>query len=261
MSIWYLLYDEEPKDSSENMAIDEFFFNKLHNIKSGILRIYFWKNPTFSYGVSQKYEKAINLEFIRNNKNLSYVRRITGGKTVLHNDEITYSVISSEDIFYKNNDLYKSYKLISDVLVKALNNVGIEAYLSKGSKPILSKSNNPCFSFPTPNEIEVNDKKIVGSAQKRDKYALLQHGSIPFSMDYNLYANGANSRPSIISRSMTTIKEIKDISKQELSMLIIDEFRKFIKTDFKNYEFDNKDLSEINELKKKYSSDSWNFII
>ncbi len=139
--------------------------------------------------------------------------------------------------------------------------MGIKAYLSKGSKQTLSKSNNPCFSFPTQNEIEVNNKKIVGSAQKRDKYALLQHGSIPFSMDYNLYANGANSRALIISRSMTTIKEISDISKQELSMSIINEFRELINNDFKKYEFNNKDLNEINELKKKYNSDSWNFII
>ena len=188
---WFLLLETEPRRAAENMARDEYLFRLCHERKCGFFRIYAWERPSFSTGVSQKADKALNLDFIKAN-GCDYVRRITGGKTVLHDHEITYAVASSEDLFFKEHDLHQSYLLISRVLVQALQSLGVEAALSQGSPSELSRSHNPCFSFPTPNEIEVNGKKIIGSAQKRDKQALLQHGSIPLTMNYDLYAGGAN---------------------------------------------------------------------
>ena len=72
----------------------------------------------------------------------------TGGKTVLHDHEITYAVVSSEDLFFKEHDLHQSYMLISRVLVQAMRSLGVDASLSKGSAAELSRSSNPCFSFP-----------------------------------------------------------------------------------------------------------------
>ena len=224
----------------------------------GFFRIYFWERPTFSFGVSQKIKKILDLEFIEKN-NCTYVRRITGGKTVLHNDEITYSVISSEETFYKNNDLYKSYMLISKIFVHAFNKIGINATLSKSSSSKLARSVNPCFSFPTPNEIEINGKKIVGSAQKRDKNALLQHGSIPVSMNYNLYAGGSNSSAELIKKNMTTLNEISSKSREEFIQSFIFSFQSFINGKLDDFKWDNADKKEIQKLEKKYSSTDWNF--
>ena len=203
----YLLLESKPNSAAKNMAVDEFLFNYCQKNKTGFLRLYSWNNPSFSYGVSQKIEKAININYIKE-QNYSFVRRITGGKTVLHDDEITYSVTSSEDVFYTANDLYKSYMLIAKVLVNSLKGIGINAYLSKGSPPRLSKTNMPCFSFPTPNEIEFDGKKLVGSAQKRNNKALLQHGSIPLSMDFDIYADGAKSNKRLIENMMIPLNSI-----------------------------------------------------
>jgi lipoate-protein ligase A len=136
---WFLLLEKKSLPAAENMARDEYLFNVCHEKKIGFLRLYSWENPSFSFGVSQKIAKTINIDFININ-NCSYVRRITGGKTVLHNDEITYAIISSEDIFYKDNDLYQSYRLISNVLVNAFKAIGIDVYLSKGRHSPFSKS-------------------------------------------------------------------------------------------------------------------------
>jgi lipoate-protein ligase A len=239
------------------MARDEYLFQLCHEKKMGFFRLYTWERPSFSFGVSQKISKAVHVDFINKN-NCSYVRRITGGKTVLHNDEITYAVVSSEDIFYKDNDLYQSYLLISKVLVNAFRALGLDAALSGGSSSHLSKSNNPCFSFPTPNELEINGKKIVGSAQKRDKKALLQHGSIPITMDYELYANGTHSRPAIIQRSMTTLREVSGKTRQDLCQALIESFQTFIDSTLEEFEFENKDKKVIAEIEKKYASDHWN---
>nr|NIM15982.1 hypothetical protein [Candidatus Aminicenantes bacterium]NIM82760.1 hypothetical protein [Candidatus Aminicenantes bacterium]NIN22133.1 hypothetical protein [Candidatus Aminicenantes bacterium]NIN45896.1 hypothetical protein [Candidatus Aminicenantes bacterium]NIN88729.1 hypothetical protein [Candidatus Aminicenantes bacterium] len=186
-------------------------------------------------------------------------RRITGGKTVLHHHEITYAVISSEDIFYKDNDLYRSYMLISTMLVNAFHALGLDACLSKGSPSHLAKSNNPCFSFPTPNELEINGKKIVGSAQKRDNQALLQHGSIPISMDYELYAAGTHSRAAVIKRSMTTLSEIADKTTNQLIQALIDSFQTFIRQPMEEFEFQQEDIQAIAKIEKKYNSKDWNY--
>ena len=242
------------------MARDEYLFNLCREKKIGFLRLYTWENPSFSFGVSQEIAKAIDVDFINSN-NYSYVRRITGGKAVLHNDEITYAVISSEDIFYKENDLYQSYRLISKVLVNAFEAIGINASLSKGSHSQFSKSSSPCFSFPTPNEIAIGGKKIVGSAQKRNNKALLQHGSIPISVDYQLYASGTGSRADIIKQGMTTISEVSRKTRKNISQSLVNSFQAFIGDTLEEFEFNAKDKQIIAEIEKKYSSYDWNYIL
>ncbi|MEN8154201.1 MAG: biotin/lipoate A/B protein ligase family protein [Acidobacteriota bacterium] len=260
MSDWYLIDNKSPYPAAKNMAVDEYLFNLCHKEKKGFFRLYYWDKPSFSIGVSQRAEKAANIDYI-NSSDYAFVRRITGGKTVLHNDEITYSVVSSENIFFQDNDLYRSYSMISGIILKALKISGIDAYLSGGSTPALSKSNDPCFSFPTPNEIEVEGKKIVGSAQKRDRQALLQHGSIPYSMNYSIYASGANSRKSIIKKNMITLEDLTDLSRDEIGDNFIKAFSEFTGKELKNYIFTERDNREIEKLTDKYSSKEWNFIL
>ncbi|MCK4836725.1 MAG: lipoate--protein ligase family protein [Candidatus Aminicenantes bacterium] len=258
MPEWFLLPDLIPYSAAENMARDEYLFQLCHTKKCGFLRFYSWDKPTFSFGVSQKISKAVNLKFLEQN-HCSFVRRITGGKTVLHNDEITYAVVSSEDTFYRDNDLYKSYLLISRVIVRAFENIGVEAYLCKSHSSAYARTDHPCFSFPTLNEIEINGKKIVGSAQKRDKFALLQHGSIPITMDYKLYSGGSNANKNSLERRMTTFSEVSGKSKDELLRSLIASFRDFLKLKFESYFLNRDDNNEIKKLTKKYNSRDWNF--
>lgn len=240
------------------MARDEYLFNLCHQKKIGILRIYFWIKPTFSIGKSQKIKKVLNVEYVKKKK-FAFVRRPTGGKTVFHNDEITYSVVSSDDTFYKNNDLFKSYALICEILVEALNRVGIPAYLSSGNSAKYSRTNHPCFSFTVRHEIEVDKRKIIGSAQKRDKNALLQHGSIPISMDYSIYAQGTFSNPDLVKNRMITLNEIKKVSKEELIESIFFSFESFLDDRLKPYDFTDDEINEIAKIRKKYESKDWNY--
>ena len=257
MCKWFLLPEKEPRSAARNMATDEYLFNRCHEQKVGFFRLYSWAKPTFSFGLSQRLSKILDTEFISKN-NCSYVRRMTGGKSVLHDDEVTYSVVSSEDIFYKDNDLYRSYMLISRILVAALSGIGLDVYLSQGSPSHLSRSNNPCFSFPTPNELEIEGKKIVGSAQKRDKYALLQHGSIPLSMNYDLYARGTRSDIEAIKQSMTTVSEVSDKTRDDVFGALINSFQSFVGAELEHLEFDLQARQAIDKIESKYNSDEWN---
>ena len=258
MSSWFFLQDRQPRGAAENMAVDEYLFDLCHQQKAGFLRIYSWLRPTFSFGVSQKIEKAVNAGFIENN-GYEYVRRITGGKAVLHDNEITYAVASSEDVFFREHDPHHSYLLISRVLVDAFRSIGIDASFSKGSSGEMARSHHPCFSFPASNEIEVNGKKIVGSAQKRDRTALLQHGSIPVTMNYELYAVGSNSDAEFIRRSMTTLTAVSSVKKEDCIQALVSSFARFIDGPLAEFDSDVIDLGQMEKLTEKYRSREWNF--
>ncbi len=257
MPSWFLLLEPEPLPAAENMARDEALFHLCHERKQGFLRLYSWRLPTFSIGASQRAARALNLDAIRV-RGGEVVRRITGGKAVLHHREITYAVASSEDVFFRENDLHRSYLLISQVLVRAFRSLGVDAVLSKGSASELSRSSNPCFSFPTPHEIEVAGRKIVGSAQKRDRQALLQHGSIPLAMDYDLYAAGANFPAEALRRSMTTWGDLSPRPACELRAALAASFREFTGGELVPFAFGPEQEPRLAELRAKYASDAWN---
>jgi lipoate-protein ligase A len=102
---------------------------------------------------------------------------MTGGKLVLHHREATYSICSS-DVEVFSSTLAQSYRLISCALIIGLKEMGLSARLANPAPSFYGQGNLPCFSYPARDEIEINSKKIIGSAQKRIGPKFLQHGSI-----------------------------------------------------------------------------------
>lgn len=168
---------------SANMQID---INHFNDFESGnaILRIYSWKPKCISFGYSQKIEDEID-----ENKAISlgweFVKRPTGGGIVFHNEEeVTYSITAPIDNPILPKGLIPSFKKISEAVVSGLGTLGIKAQIRnskleiQNNNKIRNHKNQLCFSYPAEYEIVVGGKKIVGSAQKRGKVALLQQGSI-----------------------------------------------------------------------------------
>lgn len=177
MKEWDLIIDNIPLEGSWNMAVDDFLFQSLTEEPHTIVRFYAWKNPTVSLGYSQKVLEVADVEFCKRN-GIDIVRRMTGGKLVLHHKEVTYSLTSSDsDIFTAT--LVDSYRLISEALMNGLGKMGLEATLASPAPQEYVRGNLPCFSYPSRNEVEINGKKIIGSAQKRIGTKFIQHGSIP----------------------------------------------------------------------------------
>ena len=181
---WHLINDRIPQMGSWNMAVDDFLFRSLGDEPITYLRFYRWKSPTVSIGYSQKVDKVVDLDFCRAN-GIELVRRITGGKLVLHHKEVTYAVCSSDTSFFSQK-LMDSYKLISEALNRGLQMMGIASYLAKETPSGYARGVSPCFSHPARNEIEMEGKKIIGSAQKRTGKKFIQHGSIPLEKEEDL---------------------------------------------------------------------------
>jgi lipoate-protein ligase A len=181
MKEWSLIIDPVPCAGSWNMAVDEHLFGSLGGGGETVVRFYRWARPTVSLGYSQSVERAVDLEFCRKN-GIEVVRRMTGVKLVLHDREITYS-LSSTDASIFSSTLASSYRLISAALVRGLQSMGLPAALAGPPPEAYRRGVMPCFSYPARDEIEINGRKVVGSAQKRVGSRFLQHGSIPLDAD------------------------------------------------------------------------------
>ncbi len=181
MKQWRLIVDTEPCSGSWNMAVDEYLFRSLENEPGTYLRFYSWARPTVSLGYSQNVDRVLNTAYCRR-EGIDIVRRITGGKLVLHDREVTYS-FSSSDTGTFGTTLTESYRMISSGLMRGLEKMGLRPCLADAPPQAYVRGDLPCFSYPARDEIEVEGRKIVGSAQKRVGGRFLQHGSIPLQED------------------------------------------------------------------------------
>jgi lipoate-protein ligase A len=184
MQPWRLIVHDTPLAGSLNMAVDAFLFEALADAPGTTLRFYQWVRPTASLGASQKIERVVDADFCRRN-GIDIVRRPTGGKVVLHHDELTYAVVSNDEALF-GPTLGSSYRRISEALILGLGKLGLRAAPAGPPPPDYARGTMPCFSHPARDEIEIGGRKIVGSAQKRIGPRFLQHGSLPLRHDENL---------------------------------------------------------------------------
>jgi lipoate-protein ligase A len=163
------LIADEPVSGSLNMGIDSAIVQSVAEGESmPVLRLYSWINPVVTVGYFQKVSDTVNTCYCRKN-NIDVIRRITGGGTVLHNKEITYSFIAPVKNSFLPEDLISSFKAIIDPIIISLQKMRIDAVF----KPV--------------NDILVDNKKISGSAQTRKHGVLLQHGTILTGIDKDIF--------------------------------------------------------------------------
>lgn len=173
-----------PADGAWNMAWDQALMARARRTGEAVLRIYGWSSPTLSLGRNQTAKGAYNLEAAAA-RGVTFVRRPTGGRALLHHREVTYSVTAPEAF---DPTLRGAYARVNQLLLTALRSLGVDAQLSGPKARSLPPGLAPCFDQPSPGEIVVGGRKLVGSAQWRHDGALLQHGSILLADDQSIIA-------------------------------------------------------------------------
>ena len=142
------------------------------------LRLYTWLRPTVSVGYMQEPEALLDLDACRS-AGVDVVRRPTGGRAVLHWEEITYAVVASARDPRFGNGVAGAYEVIGACLAAALSRLGIETQLSRPERdPGRLRLRQPCFASAGRAELLAAGRKLVGSAQRRTAGAFLQHGSL-----------------------------------------------------------------------------------
>jgi lipoate-protein ligase A len=160
-------------DGPDNMALDVALMLRARRTGEAVLRIYGWHPATLSFGRNQRIRDAVDPAALTAS-GLGVVRRPTGGRSLLHHHEITYSVTAPVE-----GSLRESYARINAILMNALARLEVPARAAApGATRSLPPSAAPCFAEPAAGELVAGDRKLVGSAQWRDDGALLQHGSI-----------------------------------------------------------------------------------
>jgi len=181
---WRLLFEGQPRQAAENMAIDEALMRAHADGETPpVLRFYQWSPPALSIGYFQSFEREVDAKGCRS-LGFDWVRRPTGGRAVLHEDELTYSVVISEKLL--SGSVLKTYSALSQALASGLRQLGVQAQLSGGRPPTREdrqSSSAACFDTPTVNEVAVDGKKLIGSAQVRRRGVILQHGSVPLRLN------------------------------------------------------------------------------
>jgi lipoyl(octanoyl) transferase len=258
-----------PAPGAWNMALDEAILETMsHENAIATLRLYAWDPPTLSLGYAQPISD-IDFEALQQH-GWHLVRRPTGGRAILHTDELTYSVIAPLNDPHASGNVLESYRTLSQALLKALQDLGLPARadrkyeLPEGAKP----NGAVCFEVPSNYEITVNEKKLVGSAQARRLEGILQHGTLPLFGDLTRITR-VLSFPSgelreraarRLSEHATTVEEIlkRKVAWEEAALAFQKGFQEALNLEFIEAEPSAFELKETERLvREKYANDIW----
>lgn len=207
----------EVKTGQENMQIDSDLLEYAikNQLKEPIFRLYGWSPACVSLGRNQKSD-FLDLAFLKQN-NIDYVRRLTGGRALLHDNEITYSYICPASFLENGENVVNSYKEISKILIAALKKLDIE--LDFGGIKKVNGHKDYCMLVSTGADLCYKNRKLIGSAQFRKEGYILQHGSILYDYDKELLEK--IFKEEVDTSSIISIKEINsNITKKDILKML-----------------------------------------
>lgn len=258
-----------------NMATDEALLQwHSQGLIPPTVRFYGWNPPTLSIGYFQKLEQEIEVHKL-SEYGFGLVRRMTGGRAVLHDQELTYSVIVSEDHSKMPKTVTEAYRVISQGLLEGFKELGLNAYFSvPETKEEIEKLKNPrssvCFDAPSWYELVVEGKKIAGSAQTRHKGVILQHGSILKELDedqlFDLFKYPderikERMKKSFKDKAVAINRLIeREVTLEEMINAFKIGFEKGLNIRLEPYELSDEQKEFIEELvRTRYNNDEWTY--
>ncbi len=269
MNTWRLLYTP-PSSGAWNMAVDESILEHIHRGESlPTLRLYAWEPACLSLGHAQSF-KDVDMEQVKAN-GWEVVRRVTGGRAILHTDELTYSVTGSAEEPVLAGGVLESYNRLAQALLFAIRELGLPVEIKEhvlDGQPAALNLNPVCFEMPSTYEITVDGKKLIGSAQARKKEGVLQHGSLPLTGDLTricqalIFADDAargNAAQRLLARAVTVESVTGTKTDWETAaQAFVKGFEAQLGIRFQRGEMSQSELKRTDELvQEKYANPVW----
>ena len=266
MTTWRLLLTP-PARGAWNMAVDEAI---LEHIGRGevlpTLRLYAWEPPCLSLGRAQPFSDVDILRLEA--RGWDVVRRMTGGRAILHTDELTYSVTGPIDEPRLAGTVLESYNRLAGALLAAVQDLSLPVQMKEGKAESNGEPNPVCFEVPSTYEITVGGKKLIGSAQARRKDGVLQHGSLPLIGDLTRICQALvfpddEARESAMDRLLaraTTVESVlgREVAWETAAQAFIRAFEAQLGLKFERGELSESELTRAEELvSEKYAHPSW----
>jgi lipoyl(octanoyl) transferase len=218
------------------MALDHALLESVQAGSAPILRFYRWEVPTLSFGRNQP---ACGF-YPRDGR--ATVRRPTGGMAVLHDREVTYGIALPAA---RLGGPRATYAAVNRALLAGLRELGVDAALAPGRKRSAFGAVQPCFAEAAEGEVVAGGKKLVGSAQRYERHAILQHGSILL----------ANDQPAGAISLAELLGEIPDAS--EIAAVMRGAFAKTCGICLAPAGLSRHEGERADELEAHYASDAW----
>ncbi|OLN23341.1 octanoyltransferase [Domibacillus antri] len=271
---WAFL-DTGNHSAAYNMAVDEALLD-WHSKGEipPVVRFYGWEPAALSIGYFQKAEKEVDFDALRRH-NLGFVRRPTGGRGVLHEHELTYSVIVSEEHPEMPAGVTEAYRVISEGVLQGFRALGLEAEFAvprteEEKASLKNPRSSVCFDAPSWYELVVEGRKVAGSAQTRQKGVILQHGSILLDIDEDkLFSLFHYSNERVKERIQRAFKEkAVAINALRSERVTLDEARTAFKKGFEQglhidlepLTLTEEQIQQIDMIQKeRYENREWNF--
>ena len=266
MNIWRLLYT--PRSTGAwNMAVDESILEHIHRGESQpTLRLYAWEPACLSLGHAQSFAD-VDMGRVKAN-GWEVVRRLTGGRAILHTDELTYSVTGSTVEPILAGGVLESYNRLAQALLFAVRELGLPVEIKEDASHASDMTNPICFEVPSTYEITVDGKKLIGSAQARKKEGVLQHGSLPLTGDltricqalvFKDEAARENAAQRLLTRATTVGSTLgKEIDWETAAQAFVKGFETQLGIHFQRGEMSQSESERAKELvKEKYAHPSW----
>jgi lipoate-protein ligase A len=267
MNTWRLLITP-PARGAWNMALDESILEHIGRGESlPTLRLYAWDPACLSLGHAQPFAD-VDLARLRE-CGWEVVRRLTGGRAILHTDEITYSVIAPNDEPRVAGTVLESYNRLAQALLLAVKQLDLQVEMEdKVAQEAILRNNPVCFEVPSTYEITVDGKKLIGSAQARKKEGVLQHGSLPLTGDLTricqaLVFENESRREAAANRLLqraTTVESAlgREVSWETAARSFIQAFEAQLGLNLEEGELSESESNLTNELvNEKYDHASW----
>ncbi|HEY3425544.1 MAG TPA: lipoate--protein ligase family protein [Negativicutes bacterium] len=262
-------------DAVTNMAIDEAILS-AHG--SGqvppTLRLYGWQPAAISLGYFQRTAAEIDVAECKS-RGIGVVRRLTGGRAVLHDQELTYSIVVREDCHLIPPTITASYRYFCGGLLAGLRQLGVDAQMSMPGAAYgqrkKKQASAACFDAPSHYEITVNERKLIGSAQVRKNGVVLQHGSVllqfcPEEFVALLRLSSPEVRENMVEllrHRATSLAEIlgRTPKWQEVCTAMVSSFGPALGIELEAGELTDQEQATSSALAaSKYSQDSWNML-
>lgn len=266
MALWRLLITP-PARGAWNMALDESILEHVGRGESiPTFRLYAWEPACLSLGHAQPFAD-VDVSRLKE-RGWEVVRRITGGRAILHTDELTYSIIAPSNEPSVEGSVLESYHRIAQALLGAVQSLEIPVEAKEGKASESETLNPVCFEVPSTYEITVAGKKLIGSAQARKKEGLLQHGSFPLTGDLTricqaLVFENESARENAASRLLeraTTVETAlgREISWEAAALAFVLAFEAQLGLSFERGELSKSESRRTEQLvKEKYDHPSW----
>ena len=244
------------------MAIDEHLLALHGPSGSPVLRLYGWSPPAITLGRYQDAECVDRAACA--DDGIDVVRRITGGGAIFHDNEMTYSVVWPDEGLERPGGIDRAFETINAFMLETYRALGLDPAYAKDIAPREHSSGRPqfCFSGNENYDILVTGKKIGGNAQRRTGGALLQHGSIPLTIEGSRIKRYFRDR--IETRNFTSLHSAcgRDVSVEELTVIMTSSFTRAMGIELAENDLDSSEEVSVRALiDSRYSRDEWNYSV